>query len=129
MGPLVELDCFHKSHALVLKNFNFTSSITLSVENLSLDVGLVVCSGDSGAAVEAIDYDAYLATEEIVEVSVDPTVEQPVYAGFKVVEEYYSESELEDIAEQEEEEFAVSNIKLAEFEVLAEQVEQPVQSG
>lgn len=49
MGPLVELDCFHKSHALVLKNFNFTSSITLSVENLSLDVGLVVCSGDSGA--------------------------------------------------------------------------------
>ena len=85
-------------------------------------------SGDGGAAVEAIDYDAYLATEEIVEVSVEPTVEQPVYAGFKVVEEYYSESELEDIAEQEEEEFAVSNIKLAEFEVLAEQVEQPVQS-
>ena len=59
-------------------------------------------SGDGGASVEAIDYDAYLATEEIVEVSVEPTVEEPVYAGSKVVEEYYSESELEDIAEPED---------------------------
>lgn len=61
-------------------------------------------SGDGGVAVEAIDYATYLESEEVAA----PTVEELVCAGSRVVEEYYSESELEEIAVEEELEFAVS---------------------
>ena len=74
-------------------------------------------SGDGGVAVEAMDYDAYLATEEVVE----PAVEELVCASSGVVDEYYSESELEEIAVQEELEFAVTT-------TVVKAVEQPVQS-
>jgi alkylated DNA repair dioxygenase AlkB len=49
-------------------------------------------NGDGGAAVEAIDYAAYLETEEVAA----PTIEELVSVSSAVVEEYYSESELEE---------------------------------
>ena len=66
-------------------------------------------SGDGGVAVEAMDYGAYLATEEVVEV-----------AG--VVGDYYTESEIE-WAELTEE-----VLKVPASTTVVEAVEQPVQS-